>query len=56
MDGKPTTTKIELVTMGRVSRIDEASFVQARAAEAKCPMSRTLADGPEITLEASLAP
>jgi osmotically inducible protein OsmC len=56
VDGKPTITKIALVTVGRVPGIDEASFVnQALAAKAGCPVSRALAGVPEITLEASLA-
>jgi osmotically inducible protein OsmC len=55
VDGKPTITKIELVTVGRVPGIDEAGFVEhAQAAKAGCPVSRALAAVPEITLEASL--
>ena len=55
VDGRPTITKIELVTIGRVPGIDEATFVeQAEAAKAGCPVSRALAAVPEITLEASL--
>src|SRR5712692_7500573 len=54
-DGKPTITKIELFTVGRVPGIDEAGFVEhAQAAKAGCPVSRALASVPEITLEASL--
>ena len=56
VDGRPTITKIELVTVGRVPGLDEAAFVeQAKAAKAGCPVSRALAGVPEITLEASLA-
>ena len=56
MDGKPTITKIELVTVGRVPGLDEAAFIErAKAAKAGCPVSRALASVPEITLEASLA-
>jgi osmotically inducible protein OsmC len=56
VDGKPTITKIALVTVGRVPGIDEASFVDhAQAAKAGCPVSRALAGVAEITLEASLA-
>jgi lipoyl-dependent peroxiredoxin len=56
MDGKPTITKIALVTVGRVPGIDEVAFVDhALAAKAGCPVSRALAGVPEITLEASLA-
>ena len=55
VDGAPTITKIELVTVGRVPGIDEAAFVEhAKAAKAGCPVSRALAAVPEITLEASL--
>jgi osmotically inducible protein OsmC len=57
VDGQPTITKIALVTVGRVPRLDEAAFiVHANAAKAGCPVSRALAGVPEITLEASLAP
>lgn len=56
VDGVPTITKIELVTVGRVPGIDEATFKeQASAAKAGCPVSRALAGVPEITLDASLA-
>ena len=56
LDGKPTITKIELVTVGRVPGLDEAAFIeQAKAAKAGCPVSRALASVPEMTLEASLA-
>jgi lipoyl-dependent peroxiredoxin len=56
VDGQPTITKIELVTVGKVPGIDEASFVEhANAAKAGCPVSRALVGGPEITLHASLA-
>jgi osmotically inducible protein OsmC len=57
VDGAPTITKIELVTVGRVPGLDEAAFKEhAMAAKAGCPVSRALAAVPEITLEASLAP
>ena len=56
IDGKPTIAKIDLVTVGRVPGIDEATFVEhATAAKAGCIVSRALAGVPEITLEASLA-
>ena len=56
LDGKPTITKIELVTVGRVPGLDETAFIeQAKAAKAGCPVSRALASVPEITLDASLA-
>jgi len=57
VEGVPTITKIDLVTVGKVPGIDEAAFVEhAKAAKAGCPVSRALAGVPEITLEASLAP
>jgi osmotically inducible protein OsmC len=57
VDGVPTITKIDLVTVGRVPGLDEAAFVEhALAAKAGCPVSRALAGVPEITLDASLAP
>lgn len=56
VDGLPTITKIELVTIAKVPGLDEASFVgHANAAKAGCPVSRALAGIPEITLQASLA-
>ena len=56
IDGRPTITKIALVTVGRVPGLDEAAFIEhAQAAKAGCPVSRALAGVPEITLEASLA-
>jgi lipoyl-dependent peroxiredoxin len=56
IDGAPTITAIALRTVGTVPGVDEAGF-QAAAQQAKegCPVSRALADVPEITLEASLA-
>ena len=56
VDGVPTITTINLVTVGRVPGIDASTF-QRHAAEAKagCPVSRALASVPEITMEASLA-
>ena len=56
VDGVPTITRIALVTVGRVPRLDEGAFVElAKEAKAGCPVSRALAGVPEITLEASLA-
>jgi len=56
VNGKPTITKIALVTVGRVPGIDEAAFVDhVLAPKAGCPVSRALAGVPEMTLEASLA-
>lgn len=55
VDGVPTITKIDLVTIGKVLGIDEPTFVKhASAAKAGCPVSRALAGVPEITLDASL--
>ncbi len=56
VDGAPTITTINLVTVGHVPGIDEAAFQgHAAAAKAGCPVSRALAGVPEITLEATLA-
>jgi lipoyl-dependent peroxiredoxin len=56
VEGAPTITKIELVTVGRVPGIDQAAFAEhAAGAKAGCPVSRALAGVPEITLQASLA-
>ena len=55
VDGAPTITKIELVTVGRVPGIDQAAFEQAaNAAKAGCPVSKALAGVPEVTLSATL--
>lgn len=56
VDGAPTITKIDLVTVGTVPGIDQDTFAaQAATAKAGCPVSRALAGVPEITLEATLA-
>ena len=56
VDGRPTITKIDLVTVGRVPGLDESDFVKyAEEAKAGCPVSRALAGVPEMTLVASLA-
>ena len=56
VDGKPTITKIELVTVGRVPGMSQEAFVEhANAAKAGCPVSRALAAVQEITVDASLA-
>jgi lipoyl-dependent peroxiredoxin len=56
VDGVPTITKIELVTVGRVPGLDEAAFKEAAAAaKTGCVVSRALAGVPEITLDATLA-
>ena len=55
IDDQPTIASINLVTVGEVPGIDEATFLEhADAAKAGCPVSRALAAVPEITLEASL--
>jgi len=55
VDEKPTITKIELETEGKVPGIDDATF-QDTAAKAKeaCLVSRALAGVGEITLSAKL--
>jgi osmotically inducible protein OsmC len=56
VDGAPTITKIDLVTVGQVPGITDAVFQDAAAAaKAGCPVSRALAGVPEITLDATLA-
>jgi osmotically inducible protein OsmC len=56
VDGKPTITKIELVTVGHVPGIDQAAFAEhAENAKAGCIVSRALAGVAEITLDATLA-
>ncbi len=56
VDGAPTITKIDLVTVGSVPGIDAAAFqAAAEGAKANCPVSRALAGVGEITLSASLA-
>ncbi len=56
VDGAPTITNIDLVTVGDVPGIDESTFLEfARDAKATCPVSRALAGVPEITITASLA-
>ncbi len=55
VDGTPTITRIDLVTVGQVPGIEETAFVeQAEAAKAGCPVSRALAGVPEITLASRL--
>jgi osmotically inducible protein OsmC len=56
VDGAPTITRIDLVTVGRVPGLEEKDFMEhALAAKAGCPVSRALAAVAEITLDASLA-
>lgn len=55
VDGAPTITKIELVTVGRVPGIDQAAFEEAaNGAKAGCPVSKALSGVPEVTLQATL--
>jgi osmotically inducible protein OsmC len=55
VDGTPTITRIDLITVGRVPGIDDGTFQEhAAAAKAGCPVSRALAGVPEVTLDASL--
>jgi lipoyl-dependent peroxiredoxin len=55
VDGAPTITKIELVTVGKVPGIDQAAFeAAATGAKANCPVSKALAGVPEVTLSATL--
>lgn len=51
-----TISKIELICEAKVPGIDDAAFQeQAKKAKETCPVSRALAGGPEITLDAKLA-
>jgi osmotically inducible protein OsmC len=55
VEGVPTITRIDLVTVGRVPGIDAAAFEQhAVAAKQGCPVSRALAGVPEISLQVTL--
>jgi lipoyl-dependent peroxiredoxin len=48
-------TKSALTVRGSVPGMDEAAFVEAaEGAKVGCPVSKALAGGPEITLDASL--
>jgi osmotically inducible protein OsmC len=56
VDGTPTITSINLVTVGQVPGLDQAKFQEyAEGAKAGCQVSRALAGVPEITLTATLA-
>jgi osmotically inducible protein OsmC len=56
VDGKPTVTTIDLVTRANVPGIDEATFAKvAEGTKENCPISRLLAPGAAITLDAALA-
>jgi osmotically inducible protein OsmC len=55
VDGAPTITKIELVTVCQVPGIDDAELQKhAFAAKQGCAVSRALAGVPEVTLQATL--
>lgn len=55
-DAGMTVTRIHLDTIGAVPGLDEAEFVKhAETAKATCPISRLLAPGVEITMDAKLA-
>jgi osmotically inducible protein OsmC len=55
VDGSPTITRIDLLTVGQVPGLGNEAFQEhAAAAKAGCPVSRALAGVPEITLEATL--
>jgi osmotically inducible protein OsmC len=56
VEGQPTITRIDLVTVGSVPGLDEAAFREkAEQAKAGCPVSRALAGVDEVTLDARLA-
>jgi osmotically inducible protein OsmC len=56
VEGAPTVTRIDLVTVGTVPNIDDATFQKlAEGTKQGCPISRLLAPGTEITLDATLA-
>ena len=55
LEDGPTITKIELDTEAVVDGLDEESFQRfAQEAKEKCPVSKALAGGPEIVLNATL--
>ena len=56
VDGAWTVTRIDLVTVGTVAGIDDATFQKvAEGPKEACPISRLLAPGTKITLTATLA-
>jgi len=56
VDGAMTVTRIDLDTTGNVPGMDEADFVKAAEnAKANCPISRLLAPGAQISVNAKLA-
>jgi osmotically inducible protein OsmC len=55
MHDKPTVTQIHLTTKAKVPNLDKAKFDElAHNAEVGCPISRLLAPGTKITLDATL--
>jgi osmotically inducible protein OsmC len=55
VDGAQTVTRIDLVTVVDAPGIDAAEFAKiADGAKQNCPISRLLAPGTEITLQATL--
>lgn len=55
-DAGMTVTRIHLQATGTVPNLDPAEFAKhAETAKANCPISRLLAPGTEITLDAKLA-
>jgi osmotically inducible protein OsmC len=55
IEGGPTITRIELDVEGTVPGIEDGLFQQyAEEAKANCPVSKALAGGPEIILNARL--
>jgi osmotically inducible protein OsmC len=56
VDGAATVTRIDLVTVADVPNLEATEFEKiAEGAKQNCPISRLLAPGTEITLQASLA-
>jgi osmotically inducible protein OsmC len=55
VDGKPTVTRINLVTVADIPGIEKTTFdAIAETTKQTCAISRLLAPGTQITLEASL--
>jgi osmotically inducible protein OsmC len=56
VEGQQTVTRIDLISVADVPGIDAATFGKiAEVTKEACPISRLLAPGTQITLEASLA-
>jgi len=56
VDGAQTVTQIDLVTVASAPGVDEETFQKvAEGTKQNCPISRLLAPGTKITLQASLA-